>query len=205
MRPTEVRHAFREDRRLALCVLAVASVASAQESGIRVRSIRVLATDPEAVAAFYEKAFGMSETRRAANTATFKEIVINSGSTVEMAKKATSTPLVIATRSQGRTRGRDGFAILEVPDLEKAIAVLGKGQWRNAAARAVDIRGGPPLRVPQGCNGWVTKIEIVSRQVVAVTDGCQTGVRSVSDGCLTPFRKSVQRREIKRHKRQFCR
>ena len=58
--------------RFALCVLAIASVASAQESGIHVRSIRVLATDPEAVATFYEKAFGMSETRRAANTATFR-------------------------------------------------------------------------------------------------------------------------------------
>ena len=55
------------------CVLAAATVAMAQETGIRVRSIRVLATDPDALAAFYEKAFGMSETRRPANTATFKE------------------------------------------------------------------------------------------------------------------------------------
>src|SRR5262249_28541757 len=57
--------------RLVWCVLAVASVASAQDTGIHVRSVRVLATDPEAIATFYEKAFGMSETRRAANTATF--------------------------------------------------------------------------------------------------------------------------------------
>ena len=55
------------------------------------------ATDPEALATFYEKAFGMSETRRPANTPTFKEIVVNSGSTAEMAKNATSTPIVIAT------------------------------------------------------------------------------------------------------------
>ena len=51
---------------VAACVLA-AIVATAQDSGIRVRSIRVLATDPEAVATFYEKAFGMSETRRPAD------------------------------------------------------------------------------------------------------------------------------------------
>jgi predicted enzyme related to lactoylglutathione lyase len=108
--------------RLALCVLAIASVASAQESGIHVRSIRVLATDPEAVATFYEKAFGMSETRRAANTGTFKEIIINSGSTVEMAKKATSTPLVIATRPKDAPSGAMASLILQVPDLEKAIA-----------------------------------------------------------------------------------
>ncbi len=63
-----------------------------------VRSVRVLATDPEAIATFYEKTFGMSETRRPANTATFKEIVINSGSTADKAKMATTTPIVIATR-----------------------------------------------------------------------------------------------------------
>ena len=95
--------------RLALCVLAITSVASAQESGIHVRSVRVLATDPEAVATFYEKAFGMSETRRAANTATFKEIVINSGSTVDLAKQATTTPIVIATRPKDAPAG-DGVA-----------------------------------------------------------------------------------------------
>ena len=107
--------------RFALCVLLIASGASAQESGIHVRSIRVLATDPEAIATFYEKAFGMSETRRAANTATFKEIVINSGSTVEMAKKATSTPIVIATRPKDAPAGAMASLILQVPDLDKAI------------------------------------------------------------------------------------
>ena len=121
--------------RFALCVLAVASVASAQESGIHVRSIRVLATDPEAVATFYEKAFGMSETRRAASTATFKEIVINSGSTVEMAKKATSTPLVITTRPKDAPAGAMASLILQVPDLEKAIA-------------SVKANGGTLLRGP---------------------------------------------------------
>jgi predicted enzyme related to lactoylglutathione lyase len=105
----------------ALCVVAITTVASAQERGIHVRSIRVLATDPEAVATFYEKAFGMSETRRAANTATFKEIIINSGSTVDAAKKSTSTPIVIATRPKDAPAGAMASLILQVPDLEKAI------------------------------------------------------------------------------------
>src|SRR5258706_10189044 len=102
--------------RFALCVLLIASAASAQDSGIHVRSIRVLATDPEAVATFYEKAFGMSETRRAANTATFKEIIINSGSTVDAAKKSTSTPIVIATRPKDAPAGAMASLILQVPD-----------------------------------------------------------------------------------------
>jgi predicted enzyme related to lactoylglutathione lyase len=108
--------------RFALCVLLIASAAEAQESGIHVRSIRVLATDPEVVATFYEKAFGMSETRRAANTATFKEIIINSGSTAEMAKNAMSTAIVIATRPKDAPAGAMASLILQVPDLDKAIA-----------------------------------------------------------------------------------
>src|SRR5205809_7976204 len=95
------------------CVMAATTAAMAQESGIRVRSIRVLATDPEAVATFYEKAFGMSETRRAANTATFKEIIINSGTTADLAKKATTTPIVIATRPKDAPAGAMASLILE--------------------------------------------------------------------------------------------
>lgn len=105
---------------MAACILA-ATTATAQESGIHVRTIRVLATDPEAVATFYERAFGMSETRRPANTPTFKEIVINSGSTTEKAKMATTTPIVIATRSKDAPAGAMASLILQVPDLDKAI------------------------------------------------------------------------------------
>jgi predicted enzyme related to lactoylglutathione lyase len=106
------------------CIVAsvTLSVATAQESGIHVRTIRVLATDPEAIATFYEKAFGMSETGRPANTATFKEIVINSGSTVDKAKAATATPIVIATRAKDAPAGAMASLILGVPDLDGAIA-----------------------------------------------------------------------------------
>src|SRR3954468_18887891 len=105
---------------VAVCVLAAAS-AAAQESGIRVRSIRVLATDPEAIATFYEKAFGMSETRRAANSATFKEIILNSGSTADQDKKATTTPIVIATRPKDAPAGAMASLVLEVPTVDAAI------------------------------------------------------------------------------------
>ena len=105
---------------VAACMMA-AAMATAQESGIHVRAIRVLAADPESIATFYEKAFGMSETRRPANTATFKEIVINSGLTADVAKTARSTPIVIATRPKDAPAGAMASLILEVPDLGKAI------------------------------------------------------------------------------------
>jgi len=106
---------------LVACVLWMAASGLAQESGIQVRSVRVLATDPESLAAFYEKAFGMSETRRPANTPTFKEIVVNSGSTSELARKAASTPIVIATRAKDAPAGAMASLILGVPNLDRAI------------------------------------------------------------------------------------
>jgi predicted enzyme related to lactoylglutathione lyase len=107
---------------VAAAFTVASAIAMAQEPGIRVRSIRVLASDPETVAAFYQKAFGMSETRRAANSATFKEIVINTGSTSDAAKSAGTTPIVIATRPKDTPSGGMAALILDVPDLEKAIA-----------------------------------------------------------------------------------
>jgi predicted enzyme related to lactoylglutathione lyase len=128
---------------LGLAILGgVAAPALAQESGVSVRSIRVLANDAEASAKFYEKAFGMSETRRPVDTATFKEIVINSGSTSEKAKAAKSTPIVIATK-----RAKDAPApsmaalILDVPDMDKAIAAVvaagGKGGTPNKSGEGL--------------------------------------------------------------------
>jgi predicted enzyme related to lactoylglutathione lyase len=102
-------------------LVGAASVVIAEESGIRVRSIRVLATDPDSIATFYQKAFGMSETSRPVNTPTFKEIIINSGSTPELAKKANSTPIVIATRGKDAPAGAMAALILQVPNLEQAI------------------------------------------------------------------------------------
>jgi predicted enzyme related to lactoylglutathione lyase len=102
--------------------LANAAPAFAQETGIEVRSIRVLATDPEALAKFYAAAFGMSETRRPVDSATFKEIVLNSGSTAELAKASKATPIVIATRRATDPKaGGMAALILQVPDMDAAI------------------------------------------------------------------------------------
>jgi predicted enzyme related to lactoylglutathione lyase len=128
--------------------------AFAQESGVTVRSIRVLATDVEATAKFYETAFGMSETRRPVNTEAFKEIVINTGGTAEAAKAATSPPIVIATRRDKTEKPLSMAAlILEVPDMDKAIAAVvaagGKGGKVNKSgeglsyAMVADPEGNP--------------------------------------------------------------
>lgn len=139
---------------LSAFALTAAAPALAQEAGVTVRSIRVLVADPEKAATFYEKAFGMSETRRPANTETFKEIVINSGSTAEKAKAAKSTPIVLATRRNKDEKPLSMPAlILEVPDMDKAIAAVvangGKGGKANKSgegltyAMVADPEGNP--------------------------------------------------------------
>jgi predicted enzyme related to lactoylglutathione lyase len=125
-----------------LCILGV-SLAAAQESGIHVRSIRVLATDPETIATFYKKAFTMSETGRPADTATFKEIVINSGSTPEKAKSASTTAIVIATRPKDAPAGALASLILGVPDLDSALA-------------SVRANGGTLMRPPSKSAGGLS-------------------------------------------------
>jgi len=102
-------------------IVFAATMALAQESGIHVRTVRVLATEPEAIAIFYEKAFGMSEIRRPVTTATFQEIVINAGSTAELAKKATTAPIVITTRPKDTPAGALASLILQVPNMDKAV------------------------------------------------------------------------------------
>ena len=146
---------------LAACILAAATMAIAQESGIRVRSIRVLATDPEAVATFYEKAFGMSETSRPANTATFKEIIINSGSTADVARKATTTAIVVATRPKEAPSGAMASLILQVPNLDKAIesAKANGGTLMRPAAKTGEGLSYAFLKDPDG-----NQIELVMPQ-----------------------------------------
>lgn len=136
---------------LAASTAAIVAPALAQ---VTVRSIRVLVADPEKAAEFYKKAFGMSETRRPANSETFKEIVLNTGATPEAAKAAKSTPIVLATRRAKDEKPLSMAAlILDVPDMDKAIAAVvaaggkgGKAQKSGEGltyAMVADIDGNP--------------------------------------------------------------
>jgi catechol 2,3-dioxygenase-like lactoylglutathione lyase family enzyme len=136
-------------------ILGAATMALAQDGGNQVWGVRVLATDVEAIATFYEKAFGMSEVARPVNSPTTKEVILNFGSTPEAAKKATTTPIVILTRPATAPAGAIASLILRVPDLDKAI-------------QAVKANGGTATR-PPGRNAVVN----VSYAFVLDPDGNQ--------------------------------
>ncbi|MDZ4760404.1 MAG: VOC family protein [Alphaproteobacteria bacterium] len=106
---------------LALALAMTAAPALAQDSGIFVRSVRIGATDVEAVAKFYEKAFGMHEVRRLVFPA-LTEIIVNSGATKEDAAKNPHAPIVVMTRPKDLQVGVMAAVILNVSDMEKAIA-----------------------------------------------------------------------------------
>jgi predicted enzyme related to lactoylglutathione lyase len=120
------------------CILGASTMALAQDAatrGTNVWGVRVLATDAEAVAAFYEKTFGMSEVARPVNSATTKEILLNFGATPDIARRAATTPIVIYTRPATAPAGAMASLIMRVPDLEKAI-------------EAVKANGGTATRAP---------------------------------------------------------
>ena len=98
--------------------------ASGQQPSVRVHSIRVFASDPDAAAIFYEKAFGMFETRRYANRPTFKEIALNVGATPEAARRATTTTVIITTRPATFQPPVLPTLILEVEDVDRAVAIV---------------------------------------------------------------------------------
>ena len=102
-------------------ILGVATVALAQDGGTQVWGVRVLATDVETIATFYEKAFGMSEVARPVNSATTKEIILNFGQTPDLARRSATTPIVIYTRPATAPAGAMASLIVRVPDLDKAI------------------------------------------------------------------------------------
>jgi predicted enzyme related to lactoylglutathione lyase len=108
-------------------ILAIATPAIAQQGGAQIRSVRVFATDPDVVANFYEKTFGMSEIGRPANTPTMKEIRIKPGSTADMAQKAPGSAITITTRPKDAPVAAQPsipWLVLEVTNLDKAIELV---------------------------------------------------------------------------------
>ena len=66
----------------ALCALALLAGSAAAEPVVGVRSVRVGASDVFAVAAFYQKVFGLKEVSRVERP-DLKESIMNFGATVE--------------------------------------------------------------------------------------------------------------------------
>ena len=97
------------------------AAAPALGDDVRLRAVRVDAADVEALAAFYTDAFGLQETRRLEGP-TFLEIIMNFGETAEEAAGNDAPPFVILSRPEGASASPVAAVILEVADMDAAMA-----------------------------------------------------------------------------------
>jgi predicted enzyme related to lactoylglutathione lyase len=97
------------------------ATAAASAQTVHVRSVRVPAADPIALSEFYKRAFHLSEVRRI-TFPTLTEIILNAGATQAEASASPFTPIVLMTRPAGMTLSPMAYLIMEVPDMDKALA-----------------------------------------------------------------------------------
>ncbi len=114
-------------------VLGVGSAAQAQ---VTLNSVRVGATDTEALATFYEKAFGMHEVRRI-DVPGGAEIFVNFGATPDAARANRALPVVIMHRDSDALVDPIPHIIFNVTDVA-------------ATAKAVQAAGGKMDGEPRG-------------------------------------------------------
>jgi predicted enzyme related to lactoylglutathione lyase len=90
---------------------------------VTLNSVRVAATDTEALAKFYKEAFGMQEVNRIP-AAGGPEIFVNFGTTVDAAKANRTPPLVIMHRDSDAMKDPIAHVIFNVTDMNATVAAI---------------------------------------------------------------------------------
>jgi predicted enzyme related to lactoylglutathione lyase len=98
-------------------------LASAAQADVSLFASRVGAADVAATAKFYQAAFGLKEVNRI-QTATFLEIMLNFGDTVDAAKKSANAQIVIMQRASDDTKDAMPNLIFGVTDMAATVAAV---------------------------------------------------------------------------------
>ena len=101
-------------------VVLVSSVVFAE---VTLNSLRVAATDTEALAKFYKAAFGMQEVNRLPVPGG-PEIFVNFGTTVDAAKANRTPPVVIMHRDSDAMKDPIAHVIFNVTDMNATVAAI---------------------------------------------------------------------------------
>ena len=104
----------------ACAVLILVAVANAQ---VTLNSVRVGAKDTEALAKFYQTAFGMQEVNRI-DAPGGPEIFVNFGVTIDAAKANKAEPIVIMHRDSDELKDPIAHVIFNVKDMAATVAAL---------------------------------------------------------------------------------
>lgn len=108
---------------IAIATAAVLLAAFATYAQVTLNSVRVGAKDSEALAKFYQTAFGMQETNRLGSK-TGPEVFLNFGATVDEAKANKSNPVVIMHRDSDDIKDSVPHMIFNVKDMAGTVAKI---------------------------------------------------------------------------------
>jgi len=106
-----------------VALTAALLLASAAHAQVTMKSVRIGAQDPVALAKFYEAAFGMWEVNRI-NAPGGPEIFVNFGATIDAAKANKSEPIVIMHRDSDDLKDPIAHVILNVKDMTATVAAV---------------------------------------------------------------------------------
>jgi predicted enzyme related to lactoylglutathione lyase len=121
----------------AAVALAMGAGATLAAPPLGVRDVRLGASDPARVAAFYQAVFGMSEVQRYERPGSL-EIILGFGKTVEQARADPSAKIIVITPPAGAVIGGVSPLVLNVPDIEGAVVrvTANGGAIERAPARS---------------------------------------------------------------------
>lgn len=131
---------------------AAACVTLAQ-ADVTVLAVRLGANDVDALAKFYDAAFGLKEIDRVGEPVT--EIIMRYGATVAAAKAGTSSEFLVQLREPGTGKDAMAHAIFQVSDLAATVATA-KAAGASIEGDVVTVPiGGMPVKIatvvdPQG-------------------------------------------------------
>jgi predicted enzyme related to lactoylglutathione lyase len=97
--------------------------AAAAPAQVTLNSVRIGAANTEAVAKFYESAFGMQEVNRIAAPGG-PEVFVNFGATVDAAKAVRTPPVVIMHRDSDAAKDEIAHVIMTVTDMTATVTAI---------------------------------------------------------------------------------
>jgi predicted enzyme related to lactoylglutathione lyase len=108
---------------IAMSVGVAIFAAGTAQAQVTLNSVRVGAANTEAVAKFYEAAFGMQEVNRIAAPGG-PEVFVNFGATIDAAKAVRTPPVVIMHRDSDAVKDEIAHVIMTVTDMSATVAAI---------------------------------------------------------------------------------
>jgi predicted enzyme related to lactoylglutathione lyase len=111
-------------KKLLIAIPALTLAATTTYAQVSLNSVRVGAADPQKVAAFYSKAFGMYEVNRIEMGNNQVELFLNFGDSADKAKANSAAQIVIQQRAKDDSADTVTHVVLTVTDIKATAAAL---------------------------------------------------------------------------------